>query len=271
MSSISKYNGSSAYGLKPLGIDTREMNGVYTPNQILQTNLNYSYDFAHPESYPGSGTTVTSLVNSYTGTVNGSPTFNSTTGAFEGDAVNDYILLSGWTRPLSWSCGVWFLLNDWSTPAVDTIYSLYDTRLTSGGQNGLRLTLRQTVSPDENFIRFRWVNSGTNQNIDILESTVGSTYFQNNQWYYLCWSRTGSTNITIWMSNPSTGVLDELANFTPVAGVMTTVMVNNTYGCGDQIGSFIDGDIAELHEYTTNLSLTDFQRNFNNTKKRYGY
>lgn len=266
--SISHYNGISAYNLLPNGTDTRKVNGFYTPNAIVQNSLNYSYDFANPECYSGTGTTTTSLVNSYTGSINGAPSY-AQNGWFDMDGVNDYILLGGWTRPTDWSCGTWFLLNDWSTPATDTVYSLYDTRLGTAN-NGVRLTLR-LLSAGDNVIRLRWINQGSNENTDIVESVVGSNYFQSNQWYYLCWSRTGSTNITIWMSNPSTGVLDELANFTPIAGVVSNTMSNNTYGCGDGIGTFIDGKLGELHEYSIALSYSNFERNFNNTKIRYGY
>ena len=73
--SFSSYNGVSAYNLLPNGIDTREAHGFYTPNAIAQNSLNYSYDFANPECYSGTGTTTTSLVNSYTGSINGSPTY----------------------------------------------------------------------------------------------------------------------------------------------------------------------------------------------------
>ena len=267
-STVSKYNGTSAYNLLPNGIDTREVNGSYTPNAIIQNSLNFSYDFANPECYTGTGTTTTSLVNSSTGTINGAPTYTQN-GWFECDAVNDYISLGGWTRPVNWSGGFWFSLNDWSTPVADTTYYLYDTRLGTTNK-GLRLTLRRYAAGD-NEIRLRWVNSGANENTNISESIKGSAYFQSNQWYYFCWSRTNSTNITIWMSNPITGVLDELANFTPVSGIVSSTMSNNTYGCADQIGLFFDGNLGELHEYSIALSYSNFERNFNNTKARYGY
>lgn len=265
MRAIAKYNGVNAYTVKPFNIDTREVDGFYTPNQIVQTNLNYSYDFANPNSYIGSGTTTNSLVSGYTGTINGSPTYNST-GWFECDAVNDYITLGGWTRPTTWSLGVWFKFN-WSA-LTNNVLSLYDTRLGTAN-NGLRLTCRDVSGVK--VLRSRMVNQGSNENIDLDSTSNGSVYFDSTKWYYYAISRNNSTNITIWLSNPSTGNLTELANITPVAGVLSNTMSGNTYGAGDQIGSFFDGNLGELHEYTTNLSLTDFQQNFNNTKKRYGY
>ena len=275
MSVVGKYNGVSAYNLRPNAIDTREMNGAYTPNQIVQTNLNYSYDFANPNSYAGSGTTVNSLSNASTGTIFGGPQFNSTTGAFECDGVNDYIFLQGWNRPANWSGGVWFLLNDWDTipPAGgNRFYFLLDVRQTVSGNNGLRLSLR-IGDTGVRQIRFRWVDSGTSETVNLEESVIGSDYFVSNTWYYLCWDRTDGTNITTWMSNPNTGVLDEIANYTPSSGVDAVTMISPlTYGCGDgQLGSFIDGDIAELHEYSSNLGYSGFRTNFENTKARYGY
>ena len=58
--------------------------------KIVTDGLVLALDTANPNSYPGSGTTWTDVVNSRPGTITNSPTFNSS-GYFDLDGSNDYV------------------------------------------------------------------------------------------------------------------------------------------------------------------------------------
>lgn len=97
MGAVSKYNGGNAFTLKPNGMDSRFVNKIYTPNQIPQTGLIVYYDPAHPNCYAGTGTSMLDLTaNNNDGTLlGGLESGYDSTGWFQGDGINDEFETTG--------------------------------------------------------------------------------------------------------------------------------------------------------------------------------
>ena len=91
------------------------MSTRYNPS-IVRDSLILYVDAANPKSYPGSGTTVTDLINSKSGTLTNGPTIGtSPTKHINFDGSNDYLLYSNYIptelTTSSYSLEFWFTNN----------------------------------------------------------------------------------------------------------------------------------------------------------------
>lgn len=262
MSSIAKYNGTSAYTLKPLNIDTRKMNGVYTPNQIIQTGLYNSYDPANPSCYAGTGTNVRDLTGNRDVTLYGlMESGYAQNGWFVMDGVNDYgqgttsITING----NALSIGVWFQLA--SQPVTFTeIFSVsnisgFGVRIARNSSNGN--------------LAFRVSDGVVGRNYN----TNGNAYFSYNKWYYICGTYNFSSGSgTIYVFD-DTGLRDSnTASHATYADFTSNPVTDAVVKYGGNSLIMVDGTIGEAHYYNNyRMTQTDWERNYNNTKARYGY
>lgn len=257
-SSISNYNGTSAYSLKPNGIDTREMNGSYTPNAIDTSNLVWYYDPANPDCYSGTGTNLTSLFGSNTSTLQGGYESNyNPVGYFSNDGVNDYNLYDAFTIGNEYTFWYWFY------PQRNVGAEQYVFDFVGYGST--------------QFIGFRadvGFGTGTWQRLVLYYDTgiYGSIFAGNRpdgNWYMGYLSFKSGQVIRYGFTNTS-GVLEHLTNSNVFSYSGSTTATLNRYGMGSPAttGTSRFGEHA-FH----NVSLTNAQldRIHENTKQRYGW
>ena len=259
-STVSKYNDISAYNLIPNGIDTREMNGVYTPNQIVQTGLVYSYDPANPSSYAGTGTTIYDLKGSGDMTLYGGVESSyDQNGWFNFDDVNDAIYRTGVTTISGdQSLGGWYRVT-----GDNDFYQMFAGILGSGLE-GIQVYYN-CAGTNESF--FSRIEDGLgNPEAVRIDPVVFTPSF--NTWYYVCgaWDNTSHT-ITHYVFD-SGGLVGTVSQTDLTVDTTNTTSANIIMGDGTYRAY---GDVGEMHIYNEVLSQADFTTNYNNTKARYGY
>ena len=264
MSSITKYNGTSAYNLKPLGIDTREMNGVYTPNQIPLNNVELYYDPANPDCYAGTGTTLIDIGGNNNGVIGGGMESSyQQPGIFNSDGVNDNITASNTTNIgyTTNGMGIWGWFRWDGTNATQGISNVY---FNNGGSPIDRYGLR-LYQFNNNFTMATLIVTAHYLNVNAYVSTNVWTFFFNQVDYV-----SGTTfRMNKWMGSSTLTKVYENNSFT--SSLPSTSSQAITYNIGVDANSF-NGDLGECGFYN-NTYLTDQEitRIYNNTKKRYGY
>ena len=260
MSLVGKYNGVSAYNLRPNAIDTREMNGSYTPSQLVQTDLIYSYDPASPSSYAGTGTTIYDLKGSGDLTLYGGVESSYTqNGWFDFDDVNDAIYRTGVTTISGdQSVGGWYRI------AGDNNFFQMFGGILGAGLEGIQVYYNCASTNNSFFVR---IEDGLGNPAAIrIDPAVFTPSF--NTWYYVggSWDNTSQTlTHFIFGSSGLIGTVSTMSS--PIDTTNTTtadiIMGDETYRAY--------GDVGEMHIYSKALSQADFTTNYNNTKARYGY
>lgn len=253
MSNISKYNGSSAYGLKPLGIDTREMNGVYTPNTFDTSSIKFYIDPARSNFY--SGTSFTPTIGSGTGTFyGGMESGYIQNGWFNTDAVNDYATFPAFTLGTEWTMLYWGYASRLTSP------NLYAMFYTDPVTNGVRMDLGQ--NPTATWARVLIAsNTGTTQNF---------TNTQPQGYWYLQYAAMKSGISTRYGCSEVAGTFDHRV-LTPVTVTAGPVNIFKYWGNGVHFSIYEEGKVGELWIYDRELANAEIEQIYNNTKKRYGY
>ena len=265
MSTIGKYNGVSAYNLRPNAIDTREMNGAYTPNTIVQDGLFFSNDYLNPNCYSGTGTAVSDLSpNGNNSTIYGGleSTF-SQNGTFDFDGVNDGIQTNT-AQLLDYTnngvgMGFWF---NWDGGTQTQIFGEWFWNNGGGDRFGVRVF---------------WV--GTNLYAALLRPTNVNYFITSNvsagTWYYVYLQNRydGGTNWSggVWLGDSSLSQLYQgvASSVVPASNNLSQPI---TIGAGAGLGNNYDGRQGEFHVYNNKFLTNDeVTRNYNATKKRYGY
>ena len=166
---------------------------------IVSKGLVFCVDAKDKDSYPGSGTTWTDVVNSRPGTITNSPTFNSS-GYFDFDGSNDYVDFADHStfEVTAVTLSVWIYYDSSGTYGTHaTIFgrqgggnSPYKLRIYNSGataQIGLQIydtTYRQgpKITPNTTFDHNKWVyisctyeyDSSASQKIYVNDSLAGS-------------------------------------------------------------------------------------------------
>lgn len=260
MSAIAKYSGVNAFTAKPLGIDTREGNGLYTPNQVPGTNLISYFDPAHPDSYSGSGTSLFDLSgNGNTITLGGGVelSYNSL-GHFNFDGVNDTGTKSTTTVSGDCSIGAWYRItgdNDFFQMVTGTLGSALV---------GIQVYYNCAGTNNRFFARIQ-DSAGIVTAVSVPEASLT---ISTGTWYYVCASWNNTTHELNHYIFQGTGLVG--SNSVVSTGIDTT-----TTSTADIIYSaptyYAYGNIGESHMHSAVLSSSDFALIYNNTKKRYGY
>jgi len=214
--------------------------GFYRGPNIVTDGLVYAMDAGSERSYPGTGTTVTYLVGSNTGTLTNGVGFSSANGgSFIFDGADDYVALGtamSFTGAFTFNC--WFI--------KDT--------------NSERSFLGETNSSEKliflsnNNIFFRMVNGGTASNFDI-----GYTTALNSEWQFLSAVRSSSGVVKASLNGNS------LVSGGTLAGTFSpnTIAANTN-------GQYWDGKLANNLIYNRELTAAEITQNFNAQKSRFG-
>jgi len=246
----------------------------YGPAPIVLDGLVYCLDALDKLSYPGSGTTWSSVLGTNTNvptnaTLVNSPTFN-TQGYFSFDGDNDYVdlgdRLENWTELANKTLCIW-IMNGGNTSSEVRIFN---TPLDeSGGKTAFALGMnRLDGSGNDNKLFYFYRNSSSGAIIDTYGSALNTT-----SWYHCCMSANSTsgdgkvyTNGALQttasnVSNPQQAASGwnstnhaKLADFWQSAG--------NNYE--------FNGKIACVQLYDRELSATEISQNFNAQRGRFG-
>ena len=231
------------------------------PN-IVTDGLIFAIDAGSPRSYPGSGTTVTSLVGSIDGTlVNGVTYSDSNGGHWETDGIDDYISIPG-TGDLDFGVNDSFTIETWVN--LQTIPSSGNTSAICCKANCCGI---DWYYPTANTIVFR---AGIRNSTDGQKSFNSNNYRNLNQWYHLAFTYT--PNQSNGMKLYVNGILDatltnvglsEFSNDTKAyrIGGNTTLGGTGKY-------SNIKSTITRM--YNKPLTADEVSQNYNAQKSRSG-
>jgi len=279
MGNIAEKNGVTNLNAKYLGLeDIRETNGVYSPQRVPSGSLNVSFDPANESTFQTSSTNYNDLQGNVTGTVNGSPTYDSK-GFFDFDGVNDYIEIQNTTslRTNAYSEVVWVkpsLFTQTGLPAVNISHTILEGRnLTSGSANAgaARLTIRWNTT------EFQWrcrTSGGGATSTNIQSSVHSADYFDGTKWYMLVLVRdatsTQGVDVKLYL-NDSTDTMQFVISKADTTTQSTAATSLHGQGAITGGGNYGDIEIGEQHQYNKLLSASEITDIWNKTKARYGY
>lgn len=264
MSAIAKYNGVNAFTAKPLGIDTREGNGIYTPNQIPQSGLLLSYDPAHPNSYSGSGFYLYDLTSNNNDTifVGGLETGYDPTGWFSGDGVNDAVSAAQTFTLTGTKLGIgcWFRLDN-DTGVTFSQFNILQS--TTVGNATFGFTMRFDGANYQVVARCAdGTGVGRNQRTQNISK---------NTWYYIFAQVDSATNTQTTYLFDSTGLVETLSQ-TNNLGDWVTNPLTGWLIYVSRASAPAEFTVGETHIYNDKfMTQTEVTSIYENTKKRYGY
>ena len=216
---------------------------------VVQDGLILNLDAGASTSYPGSGTTWTSLVGSGTGTLTNGPTYSSTNGgSILFDGTNDYM-------SANISCNrTYYSIEWWTRP---TARSNYDQMIlmNSTGSSGSYWSGFTSVTN----------SSGTlNIGLDTGNLISISSALQNGIWHHFTWTFNNGT-ATVYKNGTqlsTRSIPSHSADFT---------LLQIGAGPGFNEGTLFDGNCASLRLYSNKvLTSTEVSQNFNALRARFG-
>jgi len=221
------------------GINITQAPGAVT------TGLQVYLDAGNPASYPGTGTTWTSLVNGYTGTLQAGVTYSAADGgimSFNGGSSAYVTLLNSTFAALT------------NNISVEFWYQSTNNRpglVANGiGSNG--------------FVFGYYSTTGTNFKVTkygVVDLAAGAIP-QNTAWHQAVLTYSSTTGTRVYID----GALS-----TPTVANNTNISVgNSTFNIGKSESNFHNGGIGIVRFYSTVLSASDVTTNFEYNRSRYG-
>jgi hypothetical protein len=211
----------------------------------VTTGLQVYFDAGNAASYPGSGTTWTSLVNGYTGTLQAGVGYSASNGGvltFNGGSSATVNMVNSTFAALT---------NNFS---VEFWYSSTNNRpglvANGSGSNG--------------FVFGYYSVSGTNFKVTkygVFDIDAG-TIPQNTAWHQAVLTYSSTTGTRVYVD----GALSS-----PTSANTTNLSVgSSTFNIGRSEGNYHNGSIGIVRMYNTVLSATDVSQNFSAFRGRYG-
>lgn len=230
---LSSFTGVSKFGRRPVAIPTVVPEGLQL--------------YLRPTEYSGSGTSWTdSSVNTYTTTLVGAPTYNTTYFNFPNTSAR-YIDTNQSLASETFSVGLWFRTN----------------------AAGIKMTICKETTVGWPWNYRIWLNGGaiaadTADNTGAYES-IGSplSTYNNGAWYLVMFTRNAS-NLRLYVNG------SEVAN-----GSASLATISNSQEVWIGRSAFSGayqwvGDLGETFIYNRVLTATEILRNYKATKGTYG-
>ena len=217
---------------------------------IVEEGLVLSVDAGSARSYPGSGTTTTSLVDTNTGTLNNGVGFSSDNGGvFTFDGSNDFI---SFNSTLTFSSSnlssvAWVKLDDYSSPKNASIGFSPDS-----GSSGFRI---YAVSANSLGV---WTRTGVGTGTSAISTSNGIPL---NEWVQITFVING-TNGKLYKNG--TEVLS--GTFTQPSALSSAPVWLSRYSGG---GYVLDGKTASALLYNRTLTAAEVLQNYNAQKNRF--
>ena len=223
------------------------------PNGILQDGLTFYIDAANKDSYPGSGTTVTDIIEKETATLQSSGMFaNNNAGVFAFDGVNNYYQYD----PLSinmYSVSIWF------NPSVGWNNTTYNSTPLSFDNFKVAVHFGDITGAYDSLLSI-WTNDnqsnyyvGSGKTIDATWNHAAFNWETNKYQIYLNGeSVTTSANLTPNLINTS---------------YMDFIGVGKWFRSG--YGTPFNGDMGPIQIYNRALLAEEVKQNYNALKGRF--
>ena len=225
--------------------------GIFRGPNIVTDGLVFAVDAGSERSYPGTGTTVSNIIDNSTGTLTNGVAFDSANGGFWGfDGTDDYIIIPNAYSPQ-------FTANQ----AFTISYIVYLNRVTGTYmapimKGGFGSSYGHLIGASNLFLVYTDDDSSPELNLSGMLTndvdkwvSITQTYDGNRIYVY----RNG---VFVGQSGTGVGFTVNTSNLT--LGSMTT----GSY--------FLDGDMANLKMYNRALTATEIAQNFNAQKSRFG-
>lgn len=216
---------------------------------IVRDGLVLCLDAKDPNSYSGSGSTITDLVTRNTGSVEGSPTFSS--GSFHLNGTSDYWDISSLVSNIDFSSNqasvvIWLKL-DVATPAA-------------GDQTGIF-----NLSSDTGNSHYVWTDSKAYlygfRSVRVESITVSSSVTRTD-WHMIAVTTTPGTNG--WKFYQNTELVKQTTG-------ESSIDVGTTSYIGKSTGErYLDGYLASTLIYNRALSSAEITQIYNTHKSRFG-
>ena len=222
------------------------------PN-IVTDGLIFAIDAGSTRSYPGSGTTVTSLIGSNTGTLTNGVGFSTNNGGtWDFDGTDDYIQTNFGDNIVStgFSVNFWFNVTGNATCFFMQLYVTADS-------NTVFRVERNSVAA--NSVEFGHSANGGSPGANELVSTN----FPNDEWQSCTIAYNGSTKYIY-----RNGVLDNSVSSSTMqwyTGAILRIAARQ-----DSSLLPIDGKMPSVKIYNRALSAAEMLQNFNAQKSRFG-
>ena len=226
--------------------------GFYRGPNIVTDGLVLAVDAGSERSYPGSGTTTTSLVGSNTGTLTNGVAFSADNGGtWDFDGTDDYIAIDnlglsshtieGWIKSDNASQG------GGSYTTIKSVIGNYDGGSSKYTYIGFIPTLTWRI--DDGSISHQSVAEAGTVSVDT--------------WYHVALTYNASDGVTVGYLN---GVQQGTINYT--SNVTFNSIPFNL--CKSQPNAYFDGSVALSRCYNRAISATEISQNYNAQKSRFG-
>ena len=220
--------------------------GPTSSSSIITTGLVMHLDAGNASSYPGSGTTWTSLVNGYTGSMGTGVGYSSGNGGvitFNGAGtayVNFYASASALSATTNnFSVEAWYQSNN-NFPAI------IRTGISSSG-----------------FVFGYYSGTGTSWKVTkygVIDLQAGSIP-QNTSWHQVVLTYSSTTGTRVYIDGALSG---------SAVNNNTNLAAGNEFNVGRGESVTMNGSMGILRWYSAVLSASDVLQNFNANRSRYG-
>jgi hypothetical protein len=225
-------------------------------SSIISDNLALHYNFGISASYSGSGSSVNSLAQTYTGTIN-QATFTSTPPAyFSFDGDNDWIGVAAAANSFETNNAV--SVEIWMYPQSTSGQFV----VARGGANSFDLIHNSLSAGNMTYRVYDFANNPADRTYRQISRNISL-----NSWSHVV--GTFSANlISIYVNNVASSLVIPTS----------TIFGNSQSPYGLRIGTYLpqagsfnyNGRIGEVRIYKKELSATEVANNYNSTKSKYG-
>ena len=215
---------------------------MYTGPHIVTDGLVFAVDAGSERSYPGSGTTTTSLVGSNTGTLTNGVAFSTdNSGTWDFDGIDDYITASRTLSTNNYSAEFVFKADVNTTGTEHWLGSQY---------------------PGTGRVIFDLFTNNKLRNFINGTAITGATTIATGTWYHAVFTRDASGNAKIYLN----GTQDATGT------ISTSAPVNDNFEIGGSttLTRWFNGKIPLCRVYNKTLTVTEALQNFNAQKSRFG-
>lgn len=212
----------------------------------VTTGLQVYLDSGNPASYPGTGTTWTSLVGAYSGTMGAGVSYSAASGGslvFNGGSTAVVTLVNSTFAALTnnFSIECWYKASN-NQPGI----------IANGtGSNGFVFGYFSGASP---------ANSWKVTKYGVIDIYVGSIP-QNTAWHQVVLTYSSTAGTIVYVDGASNGTSANVQNLSPGS---------TTFNIGKSEGAYLNGSMAIQRWYNTVLSAADVSQNFNADRARFG-
>jgi hypothetical protein len=221
-------------------------------------NIIFGIDAGNTKSYPGSGTTILSSVQSQNASLGGGATFNSA-GYFSFiDQVDDRITTSAINYPAAWSdpttLEIWVYFDSDGVWSNGFAGSLFFVGSTAGGFGLIRSSIAERLA--------MWARpAGTGyQSFGFITG--------RDQWHHVVGTWDGATDVILYINGVGSAPAAVTVSSVPDVGGYT--MGGTSATISTSAGNYMKGRVAIARMYNRALTAAEVLQNFNAHRGRFG-